>query len=226
MYTKILMAMVFLCSSSAFADWSDMEYEIGGYTASYEGSTFGTQLKIGNEKWPVYVWAGYEGLETRILGQGVSDVDILSVGIGAEHKWGEFSVFINAGYAMMDYSVKQGIVDEIVYTQLVNHHNTGDERPVPAADPTRPYGYGGQDTKYHPDDARTSYEIDDEFIGRIGIGYQVFKHVKLTASYRYLTPKETIKLWDVKQVERGGGWWQESNERDLSAWEIGIYATF
>ena len=221
---KFLSAIsILIFSIPAFAD---MEYEAGGYMAAFEGSSYGLQLKVGNDNWPVYGWAGYEGLETRMLGQGVADIEMYTVGIGAEHHWDEFSVFIEGGYAFMDYYGKQNIIDEVVYTHLVTNHNVSETRPVPAADPTRPYGYGDQDPKYHPDNTRSSYDIEDEFIGRIGVGYQISKHLKMTASYRFLTPRERIMISDTEQVARGGGWWQESYARDLSSWEMGFFLTF
>jgi len=224
MLTKVLIAIILLVVP--VVAMADMEYEIGYVTSFYEGNQHGFRAQAGNTSWPVYGWVGYEPTELRVLGQGVGDADMVTAGIGASHSWGDFSVFIDFGYAMLDLAVKQNIVDEIVYTDLVNNHNATDSRPIPAADPTRPHGFGGQDLRYHPDDARTSYDIDNGFLGRVGVGFQVHEHIKLTASYRYLTPKEHLELWDIHRRANDGGYWVENREKDLSAFEMGIIITF
>jgi len=220
----VLVAMLVVTSTTALAE---MEYELGLYTTFYESNDAGIKLRVGNSKWPVYGWASYETANLRILGQSLSESDVASFGFGAEHSWDEFSVFLDAGYAFFDATDNETIRNEVVYTQLVNNHNASDARPAPAADPTRPYGYGGQDLRYHPDDARTSYVIKDSFIGRIGVSYQLTKHVKLMAAYRFLKPQEKIEWWDeIRRYEGDGGYWEETNTRDMDAFELGIFATF
>ena len=108
----------------------------------------------------------------------------------------------------MDDTPKVGIRNEIVYTVLVNNHHV-QGRPVPVTLGTH----------------KTSYELDNGFVGKVGVGYQ-YKHAKVTLAYRFLSVREHYELWAVARRERGGGYWQESHGRDLSAFELGVWYEF
>ena len=171
--------------------------------------SYSYQVKAGNE---IYGWASYEDQTVRLLGQGVAESDIYSFGVGFKHEIKRFFGFIEAGYAITSDTDNDTIRDEIVYTTLVrNHHVKG--RPVPAGDP-------GCDP-----DARTSYELGNGFIGRVGVGYSI-KALKVTAAYRFMSVDEHYELWSQTNRDAGKGWWQESRGRDLSAFELGLWWEF
>ena len=184
-----------------------------GLTANtYEGlqPSVAYQVKAGGD---VYAWGGYEKQDMRIRGQRLSAVDLYSVGVGFEHRLDPIMVFIEAGYVMTDDADRDAIRDEIVYTELVANHAVGGRR-IPFGDPER------------DPDSHTSYELGDGVVGRVGVGYMLGDHVTITASYRFLAVKEKIMAWSDTVVETTGGWWQETNDRQLSAFELGIYYRF
>ena len=166
-------------------------------------------FKAGNE---VYGWASYEDQTVRLLGQKVSDVALYGVGIGFEYDVKKFSIFGEAGYAILDDQTNPGIADEIVYVVLSNNHGI---RKPPANDPQ------------FDDASHTSYELSNGFIGRVGVGYQ-YGHIKVTAAYRFLSVVEHYELWndDVRYGKYRNGHWQESHGSDLSAFELGLWWEF
>lgn len=169
--------------------------------------TYAIDFKAGNDR---YIWLKFEEATPRILGQGIADVDMYSFGVGAKYDFDPFFGFVEAGYAVMHVSVNQSIMDEIIYTALVNNHAV---RPIPAGDPS------------HNPDAHTSYELGNGYIGRIGVGYK-FDAMQVTVGYRFLSVREHYELWSQTNRDKGLGWWQESHGRDLTAFEVGISWTF
>ena len=170
--------------------------------------TYSYNLKAGG---PVYAWASYEDQTTRILGQGLSDIGIISAGVGVARDFGKFSVFGEVGYAVLDSTDKDTIRDEIIYTTLVNNHGV---RPIPSGDPER-------DPKAH-----TSYSLDNGWVGRLGVSYALTEALSTSLAYRVLSVSEHYELWDEDNRAAGKGWWQESHGRDLSAFEFGINYEF
>jgi hypothetical protein len=180
---------------------------------SYPEQTFKVSLE--HEDYPVYVWGGYEELGIRILGQGIGDSSISSVGLGARKTIGDFFVFGEVGYGFIDEGANHTIQQEIVYTTLVHNHES-EWRPVPV-NVTRPYDQSTYET---------SWELEDGIMGRLGVGYELGKDFKVTLAYRPFFVKEFIQMWDVERRAAGRGWWQEGRNRDLSSFEVGISYTF
>ena len=169
--------------------------------------TYALNFKAGNE---VYVWGSFEEQDIRILGQGITDANIYSGGVGARYDLDNFFGFIEVGYAINDEVTNREIAREIIYTALVNNHSV---RPIPSGDPE------------NDPDAKVMYELGDGYVGRVGVGYS-YKHINVTAAYRFFGVREHYELWSQVNRDKGLGWWQESHGRDLSAFEIGLSWTF
>lgn len=155
----------------------------------------------------VYGWLSYESPTVRMLGQALSEATMHSAGIGFRYKVKKFSAFLEAGYTVLDNEPNEIIMHEVIYTQLVSNHHVG-SRTIPVKQ-----------------DYRTSYDLEDGYMGRVGVGYQ-HKHWKITAAYRVLSVREHYELWDEASRAKGGGWWEESHGRDLSAFELGVHYEF
>ena len=208
---KLLIAMLLLTSMATQADFRITT------TANIYGSLSDTQaigFKVGGN---VYGWGNYEVQETRMLGQALAEVNIFSLGLGVKKEWDGLSLFIEGGYAIMDTQPKTLIQQEVVYTQLVrNHHVVG--RPLPVDTP-EPYDMSGYST---------SYELSNTYVARIGVSYEILKHLDVVLAYRWMTPDEHYELWDEERRygKYKNGWWQESVGRDLSAVEFGLMYKF
>lgn len=154
------------------------------------------------DSWPVYGVLQYEEPTIRMRGQPLGDSQLLTVGLGARKYWGNFFVMGEFGFTIVEEGARERIQREVTYTELVDRHNvTG--RPVPF------------DRKGY----ETLWELDHGFSGAVGIGWVLWEHVVLTASYRALYVDEHIEVWDPVRREEKGQWWQESRSRDLSAFQ-------
>ena len=156
----------------------------------------------------------YEEGGSRWYGQEISSGTILSGGVGAREKFGRITAFIEAGYAMTDFDIKsEAIRDEMVPTWLIKNHQWDTDlegRPAPAITPSE------------DNDSKTSYEMGDGWIGRIGASVALWRGAQLTGAYRYLVVEEHYEWWDQSQRDAGKGWWQETEPARLSGWEITI----
>ena len=170
---------------------------------------------MAHEEHPFYVYGQNETPNIRMLGQGIGDSSIYSLGVGARKYWGVFFVFGEVGYGVIDQGANRTIQQEIVYTELVLRHNV-EFRPIPV------YPQGN----YDQDSYETVWELDDGLLGAIGIGYQLGDHVSLTGAYRPFYVKEHIELYDAEKRKNGGGWWQETRSLDLSAFEFRVEYKF
>lgn len=185
--------------------------EDGPYSIEPEPSL---RVQVGHEESPLYVWGQYEEATVRILGQGVGDSSITSVGLGARKSIGEFFVFGELGYGMVDEGNNKKIQQEVVYTDLLLNHRV-DFRPPPV--------YPQND--YDQDSYETLWELDDGLLGEVGVGYQKGDW-SASVGYRPFYVREHVELWDEEQRAAGGGWWQESRSRDLSSWRFSVSYTF
>jgi hypothetical protein len=181
------------------------------------------RFRLGTHDQPFYLFAGYDSNEHRLLGQPLGNFEILSGGFGVYHTFDKVRVFAELGYGEVDVSVKQFVQDEIIPTKLEARHTTP-STPPPADRPLREGNFQGLPAN----DSYTSYEIDGGFLGRVGVEWQVLKHVRVSASYRYMTGEEHYEWWDDSKRfgEHFQGWWQDTNAVDLSAWEAGIVVNF
>jgi hypothetical protein len=179
-------------------------------------------LKVGLDEFPVYIFAGYEEPGSSVLGQDLGANEIVSVGLGARFQWKpNVRVFIEFGYASVDHKAYPETVDEVAYSYLVKQHAAvgqnanGDwtSRRIPVSG----NAYGEYDTEY---------SLDDGFLGRIGVGYNLHNNIMVTASYKVLVIDEYIALKDQEVIQDTGGWWEEHNTRDFNAFEIGLFLTY
>jgi len=155
---------------------ASLMFEIGASADFYDdgiAEDYSIHLKVGSKNRPIYLWGSYSDPEVGLLGQRFFTLETAAVGLGAKKDFDDISVFFELGYAFNDPETEKiGIQQEVIYTYLVGRHNVHN-RPVPL-DLDRPY----DQTSY-----QTSYEVEDAFMGRIGIGYQVLDHLKVTAAY-------------------------------------------
>lgn len=191
---------------------------VSQYTEDYPYATeseYTVGLRVGLEDNPLYVWGHYEEPKIRTLGQPMGDSSIISFGLGARKNVGDFFVFGELGYGVIDEGARETIQQEIVYTDLLRNHRV-DFRPAPVR----------VDRDYQQDSYETLWELDDGFLGKVGVGYQ-WGDVGLSVGYRAFYVDEHVELWDEETRARpNGGYWQESRSRDLSAWEFKASWTF
>ena len=190
-----------------------MILEVGGFSSTFQEDTktnVSHRFRVGYEN--VYLWQGREEPEIRLIGQFMGDMTINSFGIGVTHSWGEVSGFIEAGYGIVDLDANKAQQAEVNYTYLVaRHHVPG--RPIPVSCAKR--GCFG-----------TEHEIDSALLARVGIEYRVAKHVKVSASYKWMHADEYLSIYDFQRKADNKGWWEESITRDLSAFEVGLVVTW
>jgi hypothetical protein len=188
-------------NSSQYLDQSDPEVSF--------------KVALAHEDVPLYLWGGFEEVGVRILGQPLSDTEVLSVGIGARKTIGDFFIFGEVGYGFLNSEVNLMVQQEVIYSELVHNHES-EYRPVPVS-PTGPYDQ---------DSYETSWVMKDNVMGRLGVGFKVTEGLSLEFAYRPFFVKEHIELWDGENREAGRGWWEESRNRNLSSFELGISYTF
>ena len=167
------------------------------------------KLEVAKEGKPAYLWTQYEPLKIRILGQSIGDSSILSLGIGARKSFGQSFVFAEVGWGFLEQGARASIQHEIVYTELVNHHHVP-PRNIPV----------------DPKDYETMWEVDDGWLGAVGVGYQWNDHWSSTWAWRPFFAKEHIELYDRERKANDRGYWQESRSRDLSSFQLDIRYTF
>ena len=176
----------------------------------------GYKFRVGYEN--VYLWGSEEEHEIRLLGQGIANTTVTGVGLGINHNWDEFYVFVEGGWGFVDlrpYDQKQ--FSEVNYTYLVGRHAVGNRRiPLDCAD----------SGCYGTDSFQTEYSLDDAFMTRIGVDYQVINHVKISASYRWMQAEEYIAIYDQDRYDNNTGHWEDQKTRNMSAVEIGILFTW
>ena len=176
-------------------------------------SPVGFQVRGGLKEWPVYLWGSMDNNETGFLGQPFSKNDVLAFGLGARKSIGDFWVFGELGYASVDSSTHLKIQQEVVYTEIVRNHNVY-QRPVPV-DLTGPY----DQVSY-----TTEYTIDDDYMARVGLGWDLGDHFGVTLAYRFFRPETYYNIIDTDWQERTGseGYWEENSTTNLDTFELGI----
>jgi len=160
----------------------------------------------------VYLWGSADTNETGLLGQPFSKNDMLSFGLGARKQWGDFSSYLELGYAEVDQSTHQVIQQEVVYTQLVNNHYVYN-RPVPIV-------LGGP---YDQQSYDTTYDISGGLMGRLGVTYNLSDQWGVTVAYRFFEPEAYYSMTGVSILDAGEtARWEENTKVDMSAIELGI----
>jgi opacity protein-like surface antigen len=175
-------------------------------------------VRVGHEELPVYLWGSYDNNETGFLGQPFANNDVMGFGIGAKH-WvaNRLYIFGEIGYASVDTSTRLRIQQEVVYTEIVRNHNVY-QRPVPV-DLTGPYDQASYTTEY---------EIDDGYMTRVGLGWELNDNLGVSVAYRYFRPDTYYNIVDTDWQERTGsdGYWEENSTTNLDAFEIGVQWTW
>jgi hypothetical protein len=175
------------------------------------GDDFHYTVKLGEKDFPVYLVGGYEQPVIRMTGQRIAETDVWSVGVGARKSFNDFYVFAEAGLAYIEEDTYDTTVHEAAYTDLVGTHAVGG-RVIPVDNPYRGY--------------EASYEAKNGPFWELGVGYQLWDHVALTASYRGLVVDQHYAIWDQERRDNGGGWWEETNSLDLSSFKATILVTY
>ena len=164
------------------------------------------KLEVGYDN--VYLWGSYEVPHIKFYGNPVADTDIYGLGVGVRQKFGKFTLFVEAGYAILDETVLD-TAEEMVYTQIVGNHAV-EGRTVPLKG-----AYPGQ--------YNFSYEIDDSWMGRIGVDVLVMEHVHVTASYRAMKADQEYAIWDDDSNYPVSGYWREDATYNFNAFEVGLF---
>lgn len=184
---------------------------MGEETPSYFG-----RIEVGHEAKNYYAFTAYEDTTLRLLGQPIGDGEIFSVGVGYKHPLSErFYLFGEVGYGVVQENARDIIQQEIVYTEVVGRHHRP-FRPLPV------YPQNG----YDQDSYETLWTLDDGFLGAFGLGYNAKNGFGMTLAYRPFYVKERMELWDEEQRANGGGWWQESRSKNLSAIQASVSWSF
>jgi hypothetical protein len=222
---KYLLALLLVSSMSQA---SDLMLELGLTQSFYEGEhdpasvssddmipKLGYIARAGWGDFPVYAVLSYESTENSLRGQNVSNPDVLTFGAGTKVELGKFSIFLEAGYADVTTNANNtggyDVVEEVVYTHLVSRHYVPG-RPIPVD--TRQGAY------------ESSYELDSGPFARIGVGYQLWPHVRLTGSYRFLKVDSQMAIWDTERRANGNGYWREDGQADFNAFEVSLLWTY
>ena len=195
-----------------------LEGSIGLTTSFHQGpqtleyNDVGLKGTLGLEEQPVYLWGSLDSNETGLLGQPFSRNDILGFGLGVRKSWGDFSGFVELGYADVDQSTHEVIQQEVVYTQLVGNHNVYN-RPVPVV-------LGG---RYDQTSYDTRYDIKGGLMGRVGVAYELREHWSVTVAYRYFEPEVYYSITGQSIArENFTATWEENTKVDMNAIELGV----
>jgi len=167
---------------------------------------------VGHTSLPVYLVGTYDSPRVKMLGQPLAETDIVSVGLGVERELVDgLTVFTEVGYSWLNLDVNREPYDvqqEIIYTRLLLNHDVAN-RPIPVDFP----GY------------QTSYDADDAIFWRLGLRYDLYEHVSLTAAYRALYVDQEYSIKASDWVE-GQGYWREDETYNLSSFEVGVEYRF
>lgn len=219
--------------------------EIGVHHVQYEDldSDTGELLRLGLkfDDLSIYLFGGKDDQEHRIKGQGVAQNNATSYGLGLGYNFHpKFKVFLEGGLVDNDATPYGASTNEMIRNQLWTDHSY-DNRYRPGArpwhdnltdSPTWKYTdiYGSQMTTEY------DYTMDDGYLYRIGMSWNVFEHLAVSASYRISGADVTIDMWDVspglipERHAQGepdcGCWWQNKDEMEFNGWEIGVLLTW
>ena len=210
----IFLALIGLIGVTA-AKAGELEGSVGvgqSIYTNHSDADWNLRATLGHTDLPVYAVAGYDTPRVKMLGQPLAETDMLSLGLGVKRELvSGFTIFTEVGYTWLNLDVNREPYDvqrEIIYTQLLLNHDVAG-RPVP----TGPRGY------------QTTYEADDAIFWRLGLRYDLYEHVSLTAAYRalYTDTQYSLRSGDW---EDGDGYWREDETYNLSSFEVGVEYRF
>lgn len=199
-----ILITVFLCPAvSAQIDLSTVH---GTYDSERLKSDWGYQIRAGQS---MYVWGSYETPALQLVGQNLNSLKLWGIGIGYRHVWDRIQVFGEFGYFDPSISPDDNIRDEAVWRQLRNDHG---------------------ETDWHP--THTVYDLQHGYGGRLGISYEIAKHLIVSVAYRFLSLNESLDACGGSDptcaypVESGNGHWQNRQTLKLGTIEAGIGIRF
>ena len=200
-----MVAALFHCNPAR----AEVMFEAGAGASVYgnDTSTEPTyKVNAGVKGFPIYGTVGYENPKQKVLGQPISDLGLTTLGVGAGYGFHQnFWVAMELGKVWTDVNANQVVVDEVVYTQLVNNH------AVP-----------GRSIPINPRTYESSYSVDDGLSATFVVGYQLFPHVAVTGSYRFLQLDQEISGTDPES----GKQWREDTTADLNSFTVGVWYTW
>lgn len=191
---------------------------IGGFFSTYSDDSFVTNQELGAHArigGNLFVWGSYDSPSKTLVGQRLATVDTWGAGIGYQHDFSEkvYGV-LELGYFMPKAkTTKQTIRDEAVWTQLVFEHNRGGTGP-----------------NWHP--KHTTYALDKNWGGKLGIGFRLRKWLAMEARYVFRSYPEDYDACTGGDptcdfpVAPGEKHWQNRRASNANAVEAGITVRF
>ena len=166
-------------------------------------------FKAGWKPFPIYLaYSSADDIDVSDLGQGVGKIEAKTYGLGARFEHKTLSAFTEFSYADLDWQ-RYPSSHEVAYTGLVGRHAV-EGRPSPVA--------CGYDACYD-----STYSIDDNAWGiTVGLGWQIWKHLKVTASYTWMEADKHISIQEEGNPLR----WEENGRQDLGSANMTILATW
>lgn len=198
-----------LLSGLLLASASQADIAIGPVHGVFDSnrieSETGIQVRLSAND--TYMWASYEKPHVQLMGQNLGAIRLIGSGVGAQLELNkDWNFFAEVGYFWSDESTTELIRDEAVEAKLKQDFG----KPPFKAD-------------------NTSYFVKNSYGGRVGVSYEVSKHIKTSIAYRVLALDEGYDLWKGPLENRSlecGCWWQERHSLNMNAFEIGLFATF
>jgi opacity protein-like surface antigen len=223
----ILAGLFLLFTVSNTQAWEiDPRVEVGGQALIYSDdsdaeSNWGGKIVLGDKRFPVYFWGSIDNPEGNILAQEIASLEVMGAGLGFDYKIDkEISIFIEAGYGQVSSSIDKPILDEMVYTYIVNGW-TPEE--LEASNIACAYNSPTNDKECY----KGAADIKGAPMARIGIAYQAWEHVKVTAGYRYMRSDVDLTMTDDgNRSNNTGASYTETAEFNLDAFEIGVMFTW
>lgn len=207
-------------------DSIDLRLELGKTvigTVDEDGSiAYGDRLTLGHKNFPIYLWGERAELNRfSILGQGTtSNTETIGYGLGVDYEiLRNVKLFAEGGVVNLSYDISDFVQEEIPYTLLVGNHHVED-RPIPVTTDNC------QRVDYH-NCFTSTIEYDETMpVFRVGVSFAPIKHTLVYVAYKYQRTEQYIAIWDEDRHANNTGWWEERNQQDMSAVELGFMLTF
>jgi len=211
--------------------WEPM-VQLGMHHTSYDEelrSGYGPIVRVGihNDGQGVYIWGSREEPKPAFHGQVLGTADVNAYGLGAFSQITPSTrLFLEGGIYKIDTTVDPGVTREVVHREMTREFRVeGEYHPGQRwwLDPIYSDKWGDV-TEFHTE---YRYDLDDTWIGRVGITMNVTDFLVFSGSYRYARADEQIQMWDVGQgiPERSylcGCWWMNQQTRNFNGFEIGV----
>lgn len=174
------------------------------------------RLEVGHEEHPWYVFKQFERPVVNVLGQSLDTPYTFSLGAGVKYPLMDRVYLLGeVGYTFVDTDEQYDKRQEVVFKELVNRHLTPNN-PLPVRLTGRPFDTSSYGTRWG---------LGDGLNATLGVGYEITHKASVELRFRPLYLKETIELFDPEVRACGGpcgGWWEETNNLDFTAWQINL----